>query len=304
MTPIEAALSRSRTVIALLLFLLIAGMSAYINIPKESNPDIDIPIIYVTMSHEGISPEDAERLLVRPMETELKSIEGIKEIRSSAYQGGANVLLEFDAGFDADKALADVREQVVIAKAELPGDTDEPVVNEINLSMFPIIVVTLGGQVPERTSLRLARDLEEKLEGIVSVLDVKVGGSRDERVEIVIDPLAVESYGLNAQDILDSVRRSNRLIAAGSLDTGSGRFAIKVPGLFENLRDILEMPLKVSGDSVVKVGDLAQVRRTFTDRETFARLDGAPAVSLEVSKRTGENIIGTIAEGVGLVWKI
>ena len=296
MTPIEAALSRSHTVIALLLFLLIAGMSAYINIPKESNPDIDIPIIYVTMSHQGISPEDAERLLVRPMETELKSIEGIKEIRSSAYQGGANVLLEFDAGFDADKALADVREQVVIAKAELPGDTDEPVVNEINLSMFPIIVVTLGGQVPERTLLRLARDLEEKLEGIVSVLDVKVGGSRDERVEIVIDPLAVESYGLNAQDILDSARRSNRLIAAGSLDTGSGRFAIKVPGLFENLRDILEMPLKVSGDSVVKVGDLAQVRRTFTDRETFARLDGAPAVSLEVSKRTGENIIGTIAE--------
>ena len=296
MTPIDAALSRSRTVIASLLFLLIAGMSAYVNIPKESNPDIDIPIIFVTMTHEGISPEDAERLLARPMETELKSIEGIKEVRTNVYQGGANVLLEFEAGFDADKALSDVREQVDIAKAELPNDTDEPVVNEVNLSLFPIIVVTLGGEVPERTLLGLARDLEEKIEGIASVLDVKVGGSRDERVEIIIDPLAVDSYGLNAQDILDNIKRSNQLIAAGSLDTGSGRFAIKVPGLFENLQDILNMPLKVSGDAVVTVGDLATVRRTFTDRETFARLNGAPAVSLEVSKRTGENIIGTIAE--------
>ena len=293
-TPIDAALSRSRTVIATLVFVLIAGVSAYLNIPKESRPDINIPIIYVSMHHDGISPEDAERLLVRPMEAELKSIEGIKEIRSNAYQDGANVLLEFEAGFDADKALSDVREQVDIAKAELPDDTDEPKVNEVNLSLFPIIVVTLGGQVPERTLLRLGRDLEEKIEGIASVLDAKVGGDREERVEIIIDPLAIESYGLDAQEILVSVGRSNQLIAAGALDTGRGRFAIKVPGLFETVEDIMEMPLKVNGDAVIKVKDVAGVRRTFQDRETYARLDGQPAISLEVSKRTGENIIETI----------
>ena len=295
MTLIDAAFSRSRTVISVFVFILLAGFSAYLSIPREAQPDIDIPIIYVSMHHDGISPEDAERLLVRPMETELKSIEGMKEMRSNAFQNGANVLLEFDAGFDAEKALTDVREKVDTARSELPDDTDEPTVNEINLSLFPVIVVTLGGAVPERTLVRIARKLEENLEAISSVLEVKMAGDRRERVEILIDPLAVESYGLDAQQILNGIARSNMLIAAGSLDTGRGRFAIKIPGLIAGAEDILNMPLKVSGDAVVKVRDVAVVRRTFADRTTYARLGGEPAVSLEISKRTGENIIDTIA---------
>ena len=294
MTIIDAALSRSRTVIAVLVLLLIAGFSSYVNIPKEARPDVNVPIIYVSMSLKGISPEDAERLLVRPMEAEVKSIEGVKEIRSSAFQGGANVLMEFEAGFNADLALADVREKVDIAKADLPVDADEARVEEVNLSLFPIIIVTLGGEVPERSLLKIGRDLQEKIEGISSVLEANIGGDRDEQVEIVIDPLLVDSYGLDPRKVLDAISRSNRLIAAGSLDGAKGSFAIKVPGLFENVNDILNMPLKTSGDSVVTVRDIASVRRTFEDRETYARLNGKPAISLEIKKRTGENIIGTV----------
>ena len=294
MTIIDAALSRSRTVLALLALLLIAGFSSYVSIPKEARPDVNIPIIYVSMTLKGISPEDAERLLVRPMETELKSIEGIKEIRSSAYLGGANVLLEFEAGFDADKALNDVREKADIAKAELPEDAEEPRVEEVNLSLFPIIIVTLGGEVPERTLLKIGRDLQEKVEGISAVLEAKIGGDRDEQVEIVIDPLLIDSYALDPRKVLDAISRSNRLIAAGSLDGAKGSFAVKVPGLFENVNDILDMPLKSNGDSVVTVRDIASVHRTFEDRETYARLNGEPAISLEVKKRTGENIVETV----------
>lgn len=294
MTIIDAALSRSRTVIAVLVLLLIAGFSSYVNIPKEARPDVNVPIIYVSMSLKGISPEDAERLLVRPMEAEVKSIEGVKEIRSSAFQGGANVLMEFEAGFNADLALADVREKVDIAKADLPVDADEPRVEEVNLSLFPIIIVTLGGEVPERSLLKIGRDLQEKIEGISSVLEANIGGDRDEQVEIVIDPFLVDSYGLDPRKVLDAISRSNRLIAAGSLDGAKGSFAVKVPGLFENVNDILNMPLKTSGDSVVTVRDIASVRRTFEDRETYARLNGKPAISLEIKKRTGENIIGTV----------
>jgi len=145
---INAALERSRTTLSALLLILIAGTVAYINIPKESDPDVNIPQIYVSLNHEGISPEDAERLLLRPMEQELRSIEGVKEMRSTAYEGGANIVLEFDAGFDADTALDDVREKVDIAKPDLPEDTDEPTVNEINISLFPVLVVTLSGEVP------------------------------------------------------------------------------------------------------------------------------------------------------------
>ena len=293
---INAALSRPRTILSLLVLILIAGTVSYINIPKESDPDIDIPIIYVSMSHEGISPDDAERLLIRPMEQELKSIEGVKEMTSTAYQGGANVLLEFDAGFNPDTAIDDVRTQVDLARPELPVETDEPNVNEVNLSLFPVIVVTLSGDVPERTLLRLAHDLQDRLEGIPSVLEANIGGEREELVEVVIDPMKVESYGLNLADVARIVGGSNLLVAAGSLDTGAGRFAIKVPGLLESLQDILDLPLKIEGDAVTRVRDVAEVRSTFKDPEGFARVGGEGALTLEISKRTGENIIDTIEQ--------
>ena len=301
MSIIDAAIVRSRTTIAVLVLLLVAGFSSYLSIPKEAEPDVNIPIIYVKMVHEGISPEDAERLLVRPMEKELKSIEGVKEMRSAAFQGSANVLLEFEAGFNSQKALDDVREKVDVAKPELPEDTDEPTVNEVNLSLFPVLVVTLGGDVPERTLLRLARDMRDEIEGLPSVLEVTIGGNRDELVEIIIEPMLVESYALDAREIVENIGRSNQLVAAGTLDTGAGRFAIKVPGLFETVDNILDMPLKISGDSVVTIRDVATVRRTFKDRRTYARTDGQSAVSLEISKRTGENIIDTIERVRALV---
>ncbi len=291
---IDAAIHRSRTVIATLLLLLVSGTAAYIGIPKESDPDINIPIIYVSMNLDGISPEDSERLMVRPMEEELRSIEGVKEMSGSSYEGGGNVLLEFDAGFDVDTALQDVREAVDRVKPDLPEDADEPTVNEVNLSLFPVLVVTLSGDVPERTLVRLARDLRDEIESVPTVLEVSIAGDRKEIVEIIVDPLLVESYGLNGSEIAQVVSRSNRLVAAGTLDTGNGRFAIKVPGLFEQLEDILSLPVKVDGDAVVQFRDIATVRRTFEDPEGFARVDGYPAVALEVSKRTGENIIDTI----------
>ena len=293
MTLIDAAVSRSRTTLAALVLILATGLAAYVQIPKEADPDISIPIIYVNLSHEGIGPEDAERLLARPMEIDLRSIEGLKQLSSSAYQGGAYLLLEFDAGFDADQALADVREQVDKAKPELPEDTDEPSVVEINLSEFPVIVVTLGGALPERTLLRIARDLQDRLEAIPSVLEAKIGGDRKEVVEIIIDPMLMESYEIDAGLVLQLVARSNTLVAAGQLDTGRGRFAVKVPGLFESLHDVLNMPIKVSGDSAITVRDIAAVRRTFKDHQTIARVNGKPALSLEISKRAGENIIET-----------
>ncbi|MEQ8371216.1 MAG: efflux RND transporter permease subunit, partial [Alphaproteobacteria bacterium] len=296
MSLIDAALSRSRTTLVGLLFLLVAGTSAWITIPKESEPDINIPIVYVSLHHEGISPQDAERLLVRPMEQEMATVEGVKEMRSTAYLGGANVLLEFEAGQDIDQAMIDVREAVDTAKADLPDDTDEPTVNEVNLSKFPILAITLSGDIPERALVRIARDLQDRLETIPTVLEANIRGDREEVVEVIVDPVRIEAYALNLQDILTLLARSNQLVAAGSLDTGAGRFAVKIPGLFESVNDILDMPLITSGDSVIKVRDIATVRRTFKDRELLARVGGQPAVVVEVSKRTGENIIETIEQ--------
>ena len=293
-TLIDAALNHIRTVLSLLVLLLIAGAYAYVAIPKESDPDVNIPIIYTNVHHEGISPEDAERLIVKPLEQELEGVEGVKEMRSTAYQDGANVVLEFEPGFDADRAMDDVREKVDAAKPELPADADEPAVNEVNLSLFPVLVVTLSGEVPERTLLDLARDLRDEVEGLQPVLDVEMAGNREELVELLIEPAMLESYDVDARQVLNAVDRSNRLVAAGAVDTGGGRFAVKVPGLFQNAQDILNMPIKVDGDRVVTIGDVATLRRTFKDPEGYARINGEPAIALEVSKRTGENIIETI----------
>ncbi|MBV6632674.1 MAG: efflux RND transporter permease subunit [Alphaproteobacteria bacterium] len=294
MNLIGLALQRSRTVLLTLLLLLVAGLSAYETIPKESDPDINIPIIYVSLHHDGISPEDSERLLLRPMEQYLTGIDGIQQITSTAYQHGGNVTLEFQPGFNPDRALRDVRERVDEAKVDLPEETDEPDVSEVNLSLFPVLTIHLAGNVPERTLLRLSRNLQDSIESISSVLEARIQGDREEVVEVIIDPLLLESYQLNGNDILTQFARSNRLVAAGNIDTGSGRFAVTLPSIFETAQDVWNMPIKVQDDAVIRVRDVAQIRRTFKDPDSFSRINGQPALSIEVVKRTGENIIDTI----------
>lgn len=300
-TLIYAALDRSRTSLVLLGFLMMGGLAAFITIPKEANPDVTIPMIYVSMTLEGVSPEDAERLLVRPMEQELRSLEGVKEMRSTASEGHASVMLEFDAGFDPDKALVDVREKVDTARAELPSEADEPTVNEINVSLFPVLSVGLSGPLSERELITIARRLQEAIEGIPEVLEVTIGGDREDLLEIVVDPQVLESYGIDYDQLAMLVTRNNQLVAAGSLDTGNGRMAIKVPGVIENIEDVMSMPVKVSADRVVTFGDVAMLNRGFKDPLGFARINGEPALVLEVSKRSGANIIETVAKVRGLL---
>ena len=296
-TLIEAALDRSRTTLLLLVAIFLAGLAAWQAIPKEANPDVPIPIIYVSLALEGVSPEDGERLLVRPMEQELRSIEGVRKMTAQSSEGHAAVTLEFDAGFDARQALDDVRERVDIARAELPEEAEEPRVLEVNVGLFPVLTLGLSGPVEERQLLTITRRLQDAFEGVPEVLEVEIGGEREELMEIVIDPLVLDSYGVDFDALFNLVRRNNQLVAAGSLDTGAGRNPVKVPGVIETLQDVLAMPLKVEGDQVVTFADVAWIHPTFKDPEGFARIDGEPALVLEISKRAGANLIATV-EGV------
>ena len=293
---IDLAFSRSRTVLLTLAFLLAAGLAAYQSIPKEAEPDVTVPIIYVAMTHDGISPEDAERLLVRPMEKELQSIEGVKEMTSTAAEGRASVQLEFMAGFDSKRALADVRERVDIAQSELPASTDEPSVHEINVALFPVLTIALSGPMPERGLIRIARDLKDRIETLSGVLEVDIGGDREALMEVIIDPAIMQTYGVNYSELFELISSNNRLVAAGAMDTGAGRLVVKVPGVVESIDDMLSMPVKTVGDRVVTFGDVASVRRGFKDPEGFARVGGQPAVTLEIKKRVGANIIETITK--------
>jgi len=291
---ISAFINRPRPVILILALLILAGMTSYVSVPKEAEPDIDIPQIYVNIIHEGISPEDAERLLLRPMETELRSIEGLKEMRATGAEGSGVIILEFDAGFDADQALTDVREKVDLARNELPADSEEPFVQEINTSLIPVITVMLHGPVPERTLVAIGRQLRDELESIPGVLSADIGGDREELLEVIVDPVALESYNLNYADLISYVSRNNRLVAAGALDSGEGRFSVKVPGVIEDLNDLLTLPVKTDGLRTVTFEDVATVRRTFKDPTSFARLNGEKSIALEITKRSGANILEVV----------
>ncbi len=299
---ISGALNHSRTVLMVFVLLLVSGVVTYSNIPKESDPDVPIPVIYVSIKHDGISPEDSARMLVKPMERELRSIDGVKEMKATAGEGFASITLEFIAGLDSDAALADVRGKVTVARAKLPSETEEPTIHEVTMAgQQAAVTVVLSGPVSERALVTVARELKKRLEGISEVLEVEIGGDREDIVEIVIDPLLMESYGLDQSDILNLLSRNNRLVPAGTMDNGKGSFAVKVPSVFESIKDVMEQPVKVQGDSVITFEDVAQVRRSYKDPTSFARLNGEPSVSLEVKKRPGENMLETVANVKTLV---
>ena len=290
---INAAFQRSKVVQLILVFLLAVGAYSYSAIPKESNPEIPIPIVYVSTGLDGISPEDAEDVLVGPMEVEFASLTGLKSMTSNASEGHASVQLEFEPGFDSAEALDKVREASDKAENELPQDANITI-TEINTALFPILTVILSGPVPERTLNTIAEDLKDDIEALGGVLEVDVGGKRTELLEVLIDPTVFETYNISFDELIGSITRNNQLIAAGAIESEAGRLVLKVPGLIENIEDVMDLPILVRGQTVVTFADVATIRRTFVDPTGFARIDGQPALALEIKKRSGANIIETV----------
>jgi multidrug efflux pump len=294
MDIVKIAIRNARLTLSVLAFLIIAGALAYNAVPKEAEPDVAIPIMYVSLGYQGISPEDSERLLLRPVEAQLKNLKGLKEMRSAAYQGGGFVLVEFDPSTDLSDALVDTRNKVQDAKRDLPQGADEPTVTEVNISEFPVLVVTLSGNVPERVLVAAAKELRDRIEEVPGVLEGTIQGSREELVEAIIDPVKLSSYGLQLDQLIQGIGASNSLVAAGAIEGEEGKYAVKVPSLIETPEDVARLPVVVGPNAIVQVQDLATVRSTFKDAETITRLNGKPAVAIEVKKRVGANIVATI----------
>ncbi|HEY9219704.1 MAG TPA: efflux RND transporter permease subunit [Phenylobacterium sp.] len=290
---IDGAIKRRKVVLGVSLIASLFGLFVYLNMPRESEPNIDIPFISVIVPYPGVSPEDAERLLVKPLETAMQSIEGVKQMDAVARQNMAAINLEFEADFDKTKALADVRAKVDLARGDFPPDAEEPIIEEANFAGEPVIGVVLSGGAPERALFQASRNLKERLEATPGVLEVFFGGGREEFLEVTIDPVRMESYNITSGELLQVIGRNNQLVPAGSLRSGAGQFAVKVPGVVEKPEDILSLPVKKAGDRVVTVGDIGEVRRTFKEAANITRYNGQPAFILEVSKRSGANILET-----------
>ena len=291
---IEKLLSQRKLILTFLFFFITFGMYKYISLPKESDPDISLPVIYISLSNQGISPKDSERLLIKPFERELKNIEGVKKISSTAYLGGGNIVLEFDAGFNSDKALSDTRVKIDLTKNKLPDETEEPKATEVNLSRFPVLAVAISGNLEDRVIQKYSKYLKRKIESFSEVLEVTTLGESEREVKIIVNPDIVRNYGLTNKDVLASIAKSNLMIPAGTLSNEKGSFNLKIPSLIENREDLLNIPIKSTTDAVVTLKDVAEIRDSFKDKLGFARNNGQNAIILEISKRTGENIIETI----------
>ncbi len=292
---VDWAASRARMVLAFIALSLLAGGMAYVGLPKEGEPDIEIPAIFVSVPFPGISAEDSETLLVKPMEAELSDLDGLKTMSATAAESYAGVALEFEFGWDKTKILADIRSAMNNAEAQFPAGADQYSINEINFSEFPIIIVNLTGDVPERTLLRVAKDLQDRIESLDAVLEAGLAGQRDEMLEVVIDPLRLEAYNVTAGELIGVVTNNNLLIAAGEVETAQGTFAVKIPSSFDEPQDVYNLPVKTNGDRVITLGDLATIRLTFEDRIGTARFNGVNTVALQVVKRKGFNLIDTAA---------
>jgi multidrug efflux pump len=292
---IDWSAQRARMVLAFIVLSVGAGALAYVSLPKEGEPDIEIPALFVSVPFPGISAEDAEELLVRPMETELSGIDGLEAMSATAAEGYAGIAMEFEFGWDKTQVLADVRDAMQRAESQFPDGADSYSVNEINFSEFPILVVSLSGQVPERTLIELAQDMQDRIEAIDAVLEVGLTGQREEMLLVEIDPLKLEAYNVTAQELIAAVSNNNLLIAAGEIETDQGAFAVKIPSSFDDVADVYALPVRADGDRVVTLGDLSTIRLTFEDRQSFAQFNGESTFALQVVKKKGFNLIDTAA---------
>lgn len=294
---VDFAVRQWRMTMAFLIFAVVGGILSMFTIPLDAEPDVAVPFVTVQVVLPGVSPEDSERLIVKPLETELKSLDQLKQMDGTGYTSTGVIILEFDADFDQDTAVDDVLEAVNKARGELPEEAKEPLVEEINTSTLPVIVVNIFGSAPDRDLQRRAKDLRSALESNAKILEAVIQGERIDLLEAVINPGLMESYGLTFNELAAAISRNNSLITAGAMETESGKFSVKMPGLIEDAQDLADIVVRTSPDgSIVKMSDIAEVRRTYKDKTGYAHFQGRPSVSIEVSKRNGENIIEVIAD--------
>lgn len=295
MRYIKASISRARTTLSIFVMIMLAGWTSYLAIPVELNPDVTVPVIVTTIIHEGISPEDAERLLAKPTEVELKSVEGITQIGSFSSEGAATVIVEFDVSFDSSQALIDTRSAIDRAQARFPQSTEEPIVQEVSAATVPVVQIAISGaDVPERVLLRVAEDLQRAIETLPEIMSADMVGNREELLEAIIDPAQLETYGITNQQIVQAVTNNNRLIPAGAMKSEQGSFSVKLPGLIETQEDLFELPVAANQNGVLTLSDIAEVRRTFKDAERYSFANGERSISINVQKRKGANLIAAM----------
>lgn len=307
----DTAIAYRTSIIVLTLLIVVGGAVAYVTLPKESSPSIEIPYIVVTTIYPGASPGDIENLITQPIEREVKGINGIDNVKSTSTEGVSSIIVEFTPDVSMDDANQKVRDKVDLAKADLPQDAEEPIVSEIDLSDFPIMSVNLAGDYPLSRLKEVAEDLQDELEAIPSVLQVDLVGGLEREVQVNVDLAKVQGYNLTFDDVTQAIQRENTNIPGGKVDVDKRNYLVRVDGQFSDPRQIEHVVIKAPGGVPIYIQDVATVQFGFKERASYARLrvlrtqdeddvlheedqkGYLQIITVNVKKRSGENILDT-----------
>jgi multidrug efflux pump subunit AcrB len=288
----DLAISRYVTVFAMMVMVIILGITSYGDLPREASPDVKIPFVFVMAPYFGTSPEDMEHLVTRKLEQQLKGVADLEEMTSTSAEGLTTILLEFETDVDMSDALQKVRDAVEMAKPDLPQDVrDDLTITEISSDDWPIMQVVLSGEYDATRLKEAGEDLQEELERIEGVLAAELSGGVDREVQVDVDPQRLRFYGLGLVDVMDAVALENITIPGGDLSLGTYDYQVRVPGEFESIEVIRNLLVNPGEPVPVYVRDLAEVSLGVKDRETISRLNGIDAVTVSITKRSGENVI-------------
>ncbi len=292
-----------RVAVAILVFILAAmGAQAYLALPREAAPDLEIPVVLVAVPYPGVSPTDIESQVVRELEKELKDLKDLKVMKSTSAEGSGLVTLEFNPNISIEDAVRKVGEKVDIAKPKLPEDALEPQVKEVSFEDFPIISVNLSADYSLVALKRVAEDVQDRLETIKGVLEVDLAGGLEREIQVVVDPVRLAYHEIGIDEVVRAVQGENVNLPGGSVDAGRSSFLVRVPGEYENPRDIEEVVIKTKATvfggehAPIRVRDVGHVLDTYKERTTKSRLGSREAVTLQVKKRGGENLIAITDE--------
>ncbi|WPD22532.1 MAG: efflux RND transporter permease subunit [Candidatus Electrothrix scaldis] len=297
----DLAVKKSISVLVLAALILVMGTYSYLTLPREAEPDISIPHIFVSTAYRGVAPGDIENSITIEIENKLKSLDGVKNVKSISSEGQSLIDVEFITGIDIDDALRKVKDKVDEAKGELPTDLeDDPYVFEVNISEMPILIFSLAGTCGERCLKEIADDLEDEIEGVPGVLEVEITGAREREIRVEYFPEKLAYYGLSIPEVQAAVQGENSNTSGGALHMGDGKFQVRVPGEFKTPEELYGLVIGTHGGQPVYARDVARVLDTFKEETSRSRLNGLPAINIVVKKRSGENIIA-IADAVDAI---
>lgn len=310
--PTTWSIKNKTSIYLVILFVSLAGIYQFVTLPKEQFPDIVIPTIYVQTVYVGNSPKDIENLVTRPIEKQIKSITGakIKKFTSNSQQDFSAIMVEFDTDVKTEVALQKVKDATDKAKQDLPKDlTIEPTVLEVSFSEQPIMSVNLSGDFDLPRLKRYADDLKDKLENLPQINRVDIVGAPEREFQINLDNYRAQSAGITFDDITYAIQRENMDISGGLLEVGNMKRTLQLKGQLKTASDIANIIVRNTSGAPIYLKDIATVVDTTKDRESFARLDGKNVVTLNIIKRSGENLIETsdgvkkiVEEGKGSIY--